>query len=121
MLIYTQPGNCNECGKELVESTTQIPGQAAFSVYICSDCVEGPYKIDVERMMLQHDHLWMFKEFPKDHPTWECCVKEFKKTKRRVDLWDDLKQVLENGTWSDLGTIEAVLTNMAYMESESTQ
>jgi hypothetical protein len=120
MLIYTQPGNCSECGKKLVESTTQIPGQEAFSVYICSECATAHGGIDVGRMMLQHDRLWMFKEFPKDHSTWECCVKEFKKTKRRADLWDDLKHVLENGTWSGPGAIEAVLTNMAYMESEST-
>jgi hypothetical protein len=63
----------------------------------------------------------MFEEFPDKYSVWECCVEEFKKTKRRADLWDDLKHVLENGTWNDPGTIEAVLTNMAYMESESTQ
>lgn len=119
MLIYTQPGNCNECGEKLVESTTQIPGQEAFSVYICQNCVDSG--INVERIMVIHDRLWMFKEFPKDHSTWEYCVEEFKKTKRRADLWDDLKHVLENGTWSDPETIGVVLTNMAYMESESTQ
>lgn len=118
MLIYTQPGNCNECGKELVESTTQIPGQAGFSVYICPECNEG---INPWRMMVQNNSTWMFEEFPKDHSTWECCVEAFKKTKRRADLWDDLKHVLENGTWSNPETIEAVLTNMTYLESESAQ
>ena len=35
-------------------------------------------------------------------------------------LWDDLKHVLKNGTWYSPDTIDAVLTNMDYMEYEST-
>ena len=40
--------------------------------------------------------------------------------KRRAALWDDLKRALKNGTWNSPDTIDAVLTNMDYMEYEST-
>ncbi len=112
MLIYTLPGNCSACGEELVESTTQIPGQEPFSVYICQNCAEGTHMAHHS----QTDDPWMFDEYPDKYSMWELCVEAFKKTKRRADLWDDLKHVLKNGKWHDCRTIEAVLTNMDCME-----
>ena len=116
MLIYTQPGNCSQCGEQLVESTTDIPGQNPLSVYICQTCEAG---INASRVMIHNDSTWMFDEFPEDQSTWDCCIAEFEKTKRRADLWDDLKHILEHGKWTDAKTIESVLTQISNMEKQT--
>ena len=118
MLIYTQPGNCSQCGEQLVESTTNIPGQNPLSVYICQTCEAG---INASRVMIHNDSTWMFDEFPEDQSTWDCCITEFEKTKRRANLWGDLKHVLKTGTWSDTATIQSILDNMEWMENPSTK
>jgi len=115
MLIYTQPGNCSQCGEPLIESNTHIPGQDPLSVYICQTCEAG---INASRVMVQHDTMWMFNEFPKDMSTWDYCVEVFRNTKRKADLWADLKHVLEHGEWTDAKTIESVLTQMSNMEEQ---
>ena len=116
MLIYTQPGSCPACDEPLMESTTQIPGQNQFSVYVCQNCA-----VSIQNKVHNHseDDSWMVEEYPDKYSMWELCAESFNKVKRRAALWDDLKSVLKNGKWIDQDTIDAVLTNMDYMEEES--
>ena len=131
MLIYTQPGNCPACGGVLRMLPKHDGGTVdPVELFICDTCnnindnsitttVNTQSDCTVVHPPLTDDS-WMFEEYPDKYSMWELCVESFNKMKRRAALWDDLKRILKNGTWSDQGTIDAVLTNMDYMEDEST-
>lgn len=66
--------------------------------------------------MSEEDLLW--KEFPSDLSVWELCVKEHEKTKRKAELWEDLKFILQKGKWEDRLTINQVLNTMSNIDDE---
>lgn len=126
MLIYTQPGNCPACGGVLRMLPKHDGGTVdPVELFICDNCNNinestVPLTVSTESDCTLESNLNGIINRGISDGVAMMSSQKYEELKRRAALWDDLKHVLKNGTWSSPDTIDAVLTNMDYMEYEST-